>query len=145
MSGETRTVDEWVRGWVQTYVPNEDAAEVWTERALSRVVITPEAPLTPEVRAELEETFGMPSEDSPTALDIVEEEMSEHFPAWAVDETAEGFLSILGESVSWLPLGSDPQEDKLPPGVAAPLRKAVRKNLSPERVEQLRKSWGVDP
>lgn len=132
------TAEDWVRGWVHTHVPNEEAAEVWADRLVDRALTDPDAPLTEAIREELQEGFGTVSENDPTFVEVVKGAMGQHLTKVEVEEYCIPFIRMMEQGLSWLPLGVDIHEDPIPPGLAKGIRWAVQQNWTEEIAQELR-------
>ena len=136
----SKTVADWLHGWTQSHIPNDDVAKVWAEQFLKHKVTRPNFPLTSSVRNELENEFTPPTSGDPTFMEVVKDAMGDHLTAIEVEEYALPFVEMMREEFSWLPLGVDIRNDPLPPVLAKEIRWSVEQNWTEERVEAFRSS-----
>ncbi len=121
------TLEDWVRGYLLTYLPDTDATGRLVDRLVARVPGWAAGhELTGEQREELEETFGG---ESASLVEIVEEVL-EGAPVRAEDgaarHVAEEWMRTKAPSHLAAVVGAD---DELPPVYVQELRKKVRQGL----------------
>lgn len=116
MSTETAegdTVEDWVRGWIGTYVENEGVVEevTATVRANLKAVGLGSTRLSSPVRSALEQQFG--TEGHRSAADVAREMLSEKLPDPVASEAAVPFANVLLNHNGETEWGVD-VEEKLP-------------------------------
>ena len=121
------TLEDWVRGYLLTYLPDTEATGRLVEQLVARVPGWAAGhELTETQREELEETFG----GEPASLvEIVEEVLDEapvEAPDGAARHVAEEWIQTKAPAHLAAVVGAD---DELPPVYAQELRKKVRQGL----------------
>ncbi len=121
------TLEDWVRGYLLTYLPDTEATGRLVEQLVGRVPGWAAGhELTGVQREALEETF---SGESASLVEIVEEVMDEvlvETPDGAARHVAEEWMQTMAPADLAAVVGAD---DELPPVYAQELRKKVRQGL----------------
>lgn len=136
------TVQEWLRGWTLTYIPNEDEAERLATHLRDHLETTglPDRPLSEDVRTGLERMLGTaedPEAQSPRS--VVESILSEDLRP-AIAEAAAGPLAVQLLNRGQRTLDMD-VEKEVPPALAQALRSLICPQITPDGLDRIREMY----
>lgn len=132
------TVQEWLRGWTLTYIPNDDEAERLAQKLHSYLEASgfTDLRLSDDVREEVETMMGTAQDDdarSPAA--VVEEILLERVPL-EVARAAAGPVAFRTLNQGRRTLEID-VEDSVPSMLATLIEKRIRPQITDEGIDRL--------